>query len=51
MDAMLGEVWRSIQAETGRDGLRKGSKLNRLGDLVRALQKRKRESSGYWESV
>lgn len=50
IDAMLGEMWRSVQTEMGRGGLKK-DEVDRLGDLMSVLRERKRERNGYWESV
>lgn len=50
IDAMLGEMWQSVQTEMGRGGLKK-DEVDRLGDLMCMLRERKRERNGYWESV
>lgn len=51
MDAMLVRCGEVYKPKPGKRWVEERFKLNRLGDLMRALQKGKRESSGYWESV
>ncbi|WVQ80163.1 hypothetical protein IAT38_002268 [Cryptococcus sp. DSM 104549] len=50
MDAMLGELWRSVQTEVGRGGL-KLDEVDRLGDLMGTLNERRRAKERPWEMI